>query len=878
MINQIQLRGISRTPSDRMTSDGGCAESLNVHLDNTELAPTLSPVDVTGREGLPVDMVDDVVFIHKTPSYEHYICSDGDGLYWNEDPDNIFIDLTEWGGELVDITAVGNTLIVQTNEHKVYSVFTDGAYMDMGSRIPEPEVSFTETEHGEVIMSEEWNLMSLMQDALKYGVTEDGIKVILGVMNKDRLERYRKACEGGYLIEGTDVEGNDTAYDAKAFFSSASSYIWSLLEKQRGILRGEEKFCCPVLMRYAVKLYDNSYIYQSIPIILGANMDETVQVQMKAQSDPASLTDKAELEYSIVHWHKDEIKVRWNMQNWKDVVKSVDIFLSTDIGNPVWGDLIWAMDEDGNITFKSQYEKEIKDLMKEEILSKANFYKVESLTFEDETEKTVQLKPIAQDLLVVQQTLPDGYLNWHETSAVSGLSSYNERLILKGLRTKLYEGPGFLQGLVTGRVQNDNDVYWRIKYFVRLNDGTVKTTQSSASCDENQYPYGIFFYPDPRCFKIEVDCGDGHIYSIRMTEHPRLNMSYAFGSFEYPLTFGAEIVDGEWDWRDDDTYVEDNVVIQSEPSNPFLFTASNRLRFPARVSGVATTTKALSTGQFGAFPIYIFTEDGIYAASINDVGSIVASHPVSRDVAIEGTVTPIDQAIIFVSDKGVMMLTGSDIKCISPNMNGRHYTIEGDVMNLLSRDKVWVNYIPTLIDSTPFMEFMKKSGCIVDYAGSRVIFFAEDEPAQYVYQIDTDTWHKMVTLGLSPVHALNSYPEAFVVCRDRNQVTHLLDYTTTHEVDREKTRCIAITRAIDLDKSDIRKAVKDIRVRGDHSSQSVRYILLGSMDGRSYGVLPTLRGGSYKYFRVVVLADLSPTERISYIEIDYDDRFTNRLR
>ena len=49
MIKKLQLRGISRTPSDRMTSDGGCAESLNVQLHAGEIAPMPKPEDATSR-------------------------------------------------------------------------------------------------------------------------------------------------------------------------------------------------------------------------------------------------------------------------------------------------------------------------------------------------------------------------------------------------------------------------------------------------------------------------------------------------------------------------------------------------------------------------------------------------------------------------------------------------------------------------------------------------------------------------------------------------------------------------------------------------------------------------------------------------------------
>ena len=72
-IKRIQLRGISRSPSDRMTDDGGIAESLNLYLDNTENAPVVMPKDVTTDLGLPSEHVWEKVYLHKTLTSENYI-------------------------------------------------------------------------------------------------------------------------------------------------------------------------------------------------------------------------------------------------------------------------------------------------------------------------------------------------------------------------------------------------------------------------------------------------------------------------------------------------------------------------------------------------------------------------------------------------------------------------------------------------------------------------------------------------------------------------------------------------------------------------------------------------------------------------------------
>ena len=73
MIKQIQLRGISRTPSDRLSEDGGLSESLNMYMDTAENAPAILPEDVTTKIGLPEGLQAERIFIHKTANYQNPI-------------------------------------------------------------------------------------------------------------------------------------------------------------------------------------------------------------------------------------------------------------------------------------------------------------------------------------------------------------------------------------------------------------------------------------------------------------------------------------------------------------------------------------------------------------------------------------------------------------------------------------------------------------------------------------------------------------------------------------------------------------------------------------------------------------------------------------
>ena len=111
MIKQIQLRGISRTPSDRMSEDGGLSESLNMYMDTAENAPALVPKDVTTDVGLPADLQAERIFIHKTANYENYIVvQEGRVVAYtpkveDEEPLTV-LDLAEGEG-IHDIASVG---------------------------------------------------------------------------------------------------------------------------------------------------------------------------------------------------------------------------------------------------------------------------------------------------------------------------------------------------------------------------------------------------------------------------------------------------------------------------------------------------------------------------------------------------------------------------------------------------------------------------------------------------------------------------------------------------------------------------------------------------------------------------------------------------
>jgi hypothetical protein len=408
--------------------------------------------------------------------------------------------------------------------------------------------------------------------------------------------------------------------------------------------------------------------------------------------------------------------------------------------------------------------------------------------------------------------------------------------------------------------------------------------------------YAMLFCPDARAFAVDVQAFYGLPAAIEagtvtavggatlsMTPHPNLDCSYWYGDITREMVSycsqNASYVAGEESYIDD----KPNKVYMSEMDNPFVFPVSSRYTLNSRVLGCAIATAALSEGQFGQFPVYVFTEDGIWAMESAADGTIVSTKPMSREVCSNpDSITSIDNAVVFMTEKSVMLVSGSQITDLSPFMNGRHYAMAADSREAdLIGGGDWAEYLPTLLDTTHFMAFMGDAVPAYDYKGGRLLFVNESKSYQYVYMLKTNTWHKLYVdgygAGLNLSRVMNAYPDTYVnaVSGDRYvwDLSSRLDVTSSTSI-----QGVIFTRPFDLGSPDVRKSINDIRIRGYFNRKDARYILLGSMDGIHWGVLPSLRGGSYKWFRLIILTSLSPTERISWIDIDYDTRLGNRLR
>lgn len=937
MIKQIQLRGISRAPSDRLSEDGGLSESLNMHVDTAENAPALVPEDVTNKLGLPDGLQAERVFIHKTPNYENAIVVLQDRIVAFNAINNGPINVLENTEKVIDITSVGNTLIISTADNIYYVLYKNGEYLFLGNKTPFPYISLTprydEPERFSVVMqagndSEEynWNTVVIPEESEWNGPydneTDEERRKYQVLLKKiwDKVDELKKGFSKNNRLSSIAVVRY--AVDILGAKSSSMPIVMSPryrnaldLNLDATVINGERQFDGDG----ENSGYTQSFTYWSGSIIASGDLSP-YQIFMKLDEDMSKFA------------------------NWVEVIESISVYVSIFDGNPSSRtisritnrqatqsqtreenveDWIWKETTTGkssavlHLGDKKDDEHYLDDLL----AATANTFLVKKIKVfeENSTSLTKEMKSLldgqlldlsdfldaeSEDFIQIQtqeRLERDDMKHYIQTS--DKLETYNNQLILVQPAQMISYDYNRLNAYDKEPRNEDEprvyDAFYKYEITYLLKGATeTKVVKAGpflysklvgADGEEEIYPFQIF--PDSRAYKMIVkvdayqdtldDLVDTTYGEFDMLPHPYLDCAYYYGGFDKALnelcTSGLIEIPGA-NAIDD----LDNKLLISEINDPFSFPREHRYTFQSKVLGVAVASTALSQGQFGQYPLYVFTEDGIWAMETAVDGSFVTSKPLSREVCVNSdSITPIDNAVVFVTDKAVMLIQGSEVVNISQYMNGRHYIPSESSLDIIADQEGFAKLIDTIKDEDPFMSFVKSAKIAYDYAGQRLIFISSESgnPFQYIYKIDTQTWHKTAFDGLALETPLNSYPECLVK-GEENGHARVYDLSTILDASRKQdtAKGILITRPFDLGMPDVYKSITRIKIRGDYDKENVKFILQGSNNGKDFVTLNSFRGKSWKMFRIFILADLEPTERISWIDVDFEPRYNNRLR
>ena len=555
----------------------------------------------------------------------------------------------------------------------------------------------------------------------------------------------------------------------------------------------------------------------------------------------------------------------------------------------------------------------------------SQFYKLCSLdiaeAIADNNRKDIVVDDEYLQSLVTREALTDDYLS-HDQLHADYSFAYNSRLNLSGLKRKPFCGflaqsmfafcNGRYNWQVSGSTLNISMASFSTdEYTIRV---YIKENSEEYAVETNSSGYGRFgmqlfnssemkvgsgasqvskmsthswgcyvFYPNPNAYKMVIYNFSAACYAIELKTHEFLSGAFAVLDYEMvreknftslPSVYPSDTYDNSF------PISIPNKIYTSEVNNPFYFPLLGiNTVGTGEIKGICSAAKALSQGQFGQFPLYAFTTEGVWALEVSTTGSYSARQPITRDVCINPDgITQLDSAVMFPTDRGLMLISGSQTQCISEALNSEcpfdATTLPGftKLHAMLGHEPATDHCLPTL----PFRTFLQQCRMIYDYVHQRVIVYAPSVTYAYVYSLKTNQWGMIFSRLASH---LNSYPEALAVDADNA----VLNFSQS---EASSVNCLYVTRPLKLDAANVLKTVDNVIQRGLFRRGNVATVLYGSRDLVHWHLvwsskdqyLRGFRGSPYKYFRIGGVATLSADENIFGASVQFSPRQNNQPR
>lgn len=897
MKQTIRFKGLSLNRDELLAEHGELSLCGNLELHDGALRPSLlSGSSLAGGNVIKTTLsatVHDVViteevickllFVHVTPSYKHYISVASSAtvgitrLCWSVDDGSSWTTTQISGFDasgIRSISAVGNTLCIMKPDGLHYIIckntLNSWSYTYLGQQPPFFELQF--------------NLKK--------------------ADNSDNTERT--AISTGGLGDGVVPEELRTSVTEK---------VMALVNKRIDKITGDGVFYAPFLIRYCYRLYDGSMVMHSSPVLLFPCLKHPVMNSGEYLDDSDRPNVGVDVVGVAVFVEGCELQAKRlsdntlidSLQNWSDIVKSVDIFITPQFSR---------IDTSKQIeTFSKYYEDNIPSIIdgKEEDIADAfyatyygssfrtnlygfdlpeyseseyfdriknasSFFKlasfpVETLAsdFDAVTFEDLEFDKNKFRYITTQEQMKDDYkthnLLMPNGANGGGMYVYNHRLNVYNISEKLFAGfsPLIMFPYFDPTYLSDGGVECSgIDTYVQTNDGLRKLSLDAPTGTSWALPSwyvrnGYCFYPDSRAIQMDFNTlVDGYtvIISRPLTSAAALNGALSFMNNDTAKDVGASLVD--------DVVPMPNKIYTSRADNPFYFpnlpdeSGINSVG-TGEIIGIAAVTRALSQGQVGDHDLAVFATDGIWVLKVSTTGTYRDLHNISREVCInQDSICQLDQSIFFATSRSLSRFVESDVISASEVLDGPYFDIKskmkllydyfGDAGTQQSPNPNYDEAIKKLMDFHVSLETYFKAGRVIyDFILYRILILSEDTSAAsvaLVYSIRDGAWS---TLYLPAINAaVNSYPSPYIQYDDGSVVCldKPYEYIPEQGVTPTPTKGLIVTRTLSF--SDTMDVLRGFRQYTDAATIPLMFFY-GSNDQRNWRYIGQTEREFYNY-------------------------------
>lgn len=853
--SSVQITGIERNTPNINAKPGSCEEIINMRFKNNAWRPVNLKSVKYGpiTAGLDYDII-----------YRHPVLADNEFIGYNPTDDKVYkfslsgsietttelLDIGAASEVFLNISHLGNILIIATTSKKYYFRYNNDSdtYLQL-EEIPFPLID-------------------------KRGSSYTG---------------------------STTTDAGSDFTEAKILYNLLYNNI-----KAKGYVNGL------VYIRFAYRLFDGSYIKYS-------------QIYTSVSISSGVIYDTSTLKFSSIYGSSRGFRYKFStaqkniLEDYEGLIDSLCVFFSepsealnidTDFGDYI-------------LRSGTQHEPPLNNL-ENSFKNTSSFYLVHEFPLKEIIENpeiTTTFNPNPNyNIITTFETLPINDFTNHEYVGNYNYG-YNSRLHLANVTTilsKSYKLWLYLtqDDLTTGpfiieAYLNTDQGEKIIKH--EIGDITYWSVASYFYLD------GIVCYPDTRCYRLKLieDEEDGS-YNLMaqydLQPHPVLNLAFYSNPYAYTDAYGnsttypADIIFSypdsivsDYNLATEDKTIQDTNRLQvSELDNPFYYPTlkSYRISDPeTTIIGVSSVAEIISQGQFGQYPLYAFTTDGIYTLE-QGIGSVLYASivPVSREVCNNAnSIVSFNGGIFFSTDNGLYIIAGNAIQEISDTIEGvpdnyvesnPHFQRYTDKSNLV---ELYDN-----LSSINFLTFLESAILSYDYINSEIIIsnptltsaessFSYDY--SYVYNIKYNTWHK-ITQTFSQF--INNYPEALAY----DDITDTI-YNITEEDSDDYISCLIQTRPLNLGTQTLKK-IRRMFLRGNFENKekkSIGVYIFSSNNGRDWLLQSGKQNSKSEFFDVETSSCLTSSKyfvvlftgqiknsQITQIDIEFQEKWTRKLR
>ena len=975
MQQSIRYKGLSLTPDEMAVENGALSLCGNLELHDGALRPaivsgtTLSqPLTVNGE-------VAKILYVHETGSYHHLIAIASSSIYWFMQNGTLGsstpIKSFDYESTVLSINSIGNTLIIVATDGIHYAMWESNGqsssdYSYKGQKPPFLELSFF---FGPKNKPEDYELGGINTKGSKEGFY-------------DAFQQTTYSCgdvfnkvNGNFFTSGDQVAN---IKDDKQ--SDITQSIYALVNRTNNLIAKQGRFYASFFIRYCYRMFDGSMIMHSSPVFIPIQVPNSYSVYSANISFPSEnyknlIVTGAEVgwEDSLTFNRKDakenvieasiskctfmyvphNVALSYALQGdidelkrWKDIIKSIDIFITPPVTNvdtsakisvlemcqPNYvlnginvGDYHWTSDRGKSYGMVSvRFPKKSDDDYNNQLSSAGNgdtseandqnisaFYKICSLPIDNLTKvanKELPVDKAAVYQVSLQEQMQDDYKT-HNFLTAKGSYVYNHRLNLFGVKEHLMSGFSrkvmFPKGnyLRTVGLFNSQLIIKKIVTELHTTSGTkyvenVLEEDSNDRIEQFMLANLVKFYPDSRAKKMVFFCTTVDsayvIYAFPLKECKELNGAMHMGNFTEEIT---PYIVTSYDYSVDDVVDMSNKIYTSESDNAFYFPLNgiNTVGI-GTIQGIASTTRALSQGQFGQYPLMAFSTDGIWAMEVSSKGTYSSIHPISREVCSNPkSITQLDQSVIFATNRSLSRIAESQVVSMSDVLDGPGFNISGTLGKFINffvdaeGDSESVKTIKAqmrqLIDFTSSpIEFFQRCQVIYDYKNSRIFCLDVTQTSRastadtvaLCYSIKDNAWSTFLIQNV--LTAINSYPHPYIQYRDGSVM--VLDKGYDYE-DPTEYHGIIVTRTLKFDEDNVPDSITGYIHSLTSGSIPIMW-LYGSNDNQNWHYIGRLGGmkssymatHSYRFFRIALYLKMKSMNQYFDTRLEIIRRFS----